>query len=174
VPLELSRSAEEEFREFVSAHLAGLRRLAYLACHDWHAAEDAVSAALPKLYANWAQIENPQRYAARAVLNAATDEVRRPWRRREEPVDQEILRNSADPVPDHGDLNAERLRVAAALRQVPPGQRTVLVLRFYKDFSVDEVAAILCRSSGTVKSQTARGLEALRRFLSAESAPNAA
>jgi RNA polymerase sigma-70 factor (sigma-E family) len=170
----MSPPVEEEFTAFVSAHLAGLRRLAYLACHDWHAAEDAVSAALPKLYANWAEIENPQRYAARAVLNAATDEVRRPWRRREEPVDQEILRNNADPAPDHGDVNAERSRIAAALRQVPPGQRAVLVLRFYKDFSVDEVAAILCRSSGTVKSQTARGLEALRRFLSAESAPNAA
>jgi RNA polymerase sigma factor (sigma-70 family) len=170
----LSPPDEAEFRAFVSAHLGGLRRLAYTTCRDWHAAEDAVSAALPKLYANWAQIESPQRYAARAVLNAATDEVRRSWRRREEPVDHEILRNSSDPVPDHGEVHAERLRVAAALRQVPPGQRTVLVLRFYRDFSVDEVAAILCRSSGTVKSQTARGLEALRRFLSAESAANAA
>jgi RNA polymerase sigma-70 factor (sigma-E family) len=170
----LSPPEEEEFRAFVSAHLARLRRLAYLTCHDWHAAEDAVSAALPKLYANWTQIENPQRYAARAVVNAATDEIRRPWRRREESVDQEVLKNSSRPLPDHGDVNAERLRVAEALRHVPPGQRAVLVLRFYRDFSVDEVAAILCRSSGTVKSQTARGLEALRRSLTAQSAAKAA
>ena len=171
---QLSPPDEEQFREFVSAQIGGLRRLAYLTCHDWHAAEDAVSTALPKLYANWAQIESPQRYAARAVVNAATDEVRRPWRRREEPVDQEILKNSCQPVPDHVDAHAERMRIVAALRQVPPNQRAVLVLRFYRDFSVDEVAAILCRSSGTVKSQTARGLMALRRFLSAESATSAA
>jgi RNA polymerase sigma-70 factor (sigma-E family) len=170
----LSRRDEEQFREFVSAQMSGLRRLAYATCRDWHAAEDAVQVALPKLYANWTHVDNPQRYAARAVVNAATDEVRRPWRRREEPVDQEILRNHSGPVPDHGETHAERSRLVEALRQVPAGQRTVLMLRFYRDFSVDEVAAILCRSSGTVKSQTARGLETLRRSLSADSAPKAA
>ena len=158
----------------MSAHLAGLRRLAYLTCRDWHAADDAVAAALPKLYANWSQIDSPQRYAARAVINAATDEIRRPWRRREESVDQEVLTSNSRPLPDHGEVHAERLRVAEALRHVPPGQRAVLVLRFDRDFSVDEVATILCRSSGTVKSQTARGLAALRRSLTAQGAANAA
>jgi RNA polymerase sigma-70 factor (sigma-E family) len=170
----LSPADEEAFREFVSRQLPGLRRLAYLTCHDWHTAEDAVAAALPKLYANWDRIENPQRYAARAVVNAATDEVRRPWHRREQPVDHQTLTDASRPVADHGEVHAERQRVAAALQRVPPGQRAVLVLRYYRDFSVDEVAAILCRSSGTVKSQSARGLDTLRRFLIAESAPNAA
>jgi len=36
------------------------------------------------------------------------------------------------------------------------------VLRFYCDLSVEDTAAILTMSEGTVKSQSARGLETLR------------
>jgi hypothetical protein len=48
---------------------------------------------------------------------------------------------------------------------VPPRQRAVLVLRFYCDLSVGQTAEILGCSAGTVKSQTARGLDALRRAM---------
>jgi RNA polymerase sigma factor (sigma-70 family) len=64
-------------------------------------------------------------------------------------------------VEDH----AGRLAVRAALVSVPRRQQATLVLRFYCDLSVAEVAEILGCSQGTVKSQTARGLEAMRRAL---------
>jgi RNA polymerase sigma factor (sigma-70 family) len=56
----------------------------------------------------------------------------------------------------------DRMALRAALLAVPPGQRTVLVLRFLADLSVEQVADTLGCSTGTVKSQTARGLVALR------------
>jgi RNA polymerase sigma factor (sigma-70 family) len=59
----------------------------------------------------------------------------------------------------------DRLELVAALRQVPPRQRACLVLRFYDDLSVAETAAALGCTEGTVKSQTAKGLDALRRVL---------
>ncbi len=68
-------------------------------------------------------------------------------------------------LPTAGDDAAERLTVRAALSQVPPRQRAVLVLRFYCDLSVQETADTLGCSAGTVKSQTARGLTAMRRLL---------
>ena len=52
-----------------------------------------------------------------------------------------------------------------ALAAVPPRQRAVLVLRFWADLSVEQTAETLGCSTGTVKSQTARGLVTLREAL---------
>ncbi|MFC3499850.1 sigma-70 family RNA polymerase sigma factor [Micromonospora krabiensis] len=59
----------------------------------------------------------------------------------------------------------ERLDVVAALRQLAPRQRAVLVLRFFQDLTVEETAQALNCAHGTVKSQTAKGLAMLRRLL---------
>ncbi len=65
------------------------------------------------------------------------------------------------PAPADG----ERDRLIAALRQVPPRQRAVLVLRYWDDLSVDQTARALGISPGTVKSQASRGLDTLRAVL---------
>ncbi|HEU5110250.1 MAG TPA: sigma factor-like helix-turn-helix DNA-binding protein, partial [Micromonosporaceae bacterium] len=55
-----------------------------------------------------------------------------------------------------------RAAVLDLLDSLPPGRRAAVVLRVYCDLSVAETAEILGCSTGTVKSQTARGLETLR------------
>ncbi len=55
--------------------------------------------------------------------------------------------------------------VRRALARLPAGQRAVVVLRYWEDLSVTETAALLGKSEGTVKSQAAKGLAALRRLL---------
>ncbi|MFC7582696.1 sigma factor-like helix-turn-helix DNA-binding protein [Nonomuraea antimicrobica] len=57
-----------------------------------------------------------------------------------------------------------------ALTAVPPRQRVTLVLRFHCDLSVEQTARALGCSTGTVKSQTARGLATLRSILGAQDA----
>jgi DNA-directed RNA polymerase specialized sigma24 family protein len=57
------------------------------------------------------------------------------------------------------------LDVRAAVAALPARQRATLVLRFYCDLNVDQSAEILGCSPGTVKSQTARALDAVRRAL---------
>jgi RNA polymerase sigma factor (sigma-70 family) len=122
-----------------------------------------VSTSLAKLYVRWGNVSSPERYAARMVVRAV-DEARRPWRR-------EWSAGHALPdvvEPDVSERVTEAMRVRHALRRLPAGQRAVLVLRFYADFSVDETAEVLGRSPGTVTSQTTRGLATLRRLLAAE------
>ena len=63
------------------------------------------------------------------------------------------------------------LDVRSALAALPPGQRATLVVRFYCDLSIDQSAQVLGCSAGTVKSQTAKGLEALRRALESATSP---
>ena len=52
-----------------------------------------------------------------------------------------------------------------ALATLPPKARSVVVLRYWSDLSVDQVAAVLGCSAGNVKSQSARALDKLRILL---------
>ena len=70
------------------------------------------------------------------------------------------------PNADTARLAENRLLMLAALSAVPPRQRAVLVLRYWEDLSIEESAALLGCSTGTVKSQAARGLDTLRSLLS--------
>jgi RNA polymerase sigma-70 factor (sigma-E family) len=154
----------DSFREFVRVRFEPLRALAYVTCGDWQAAEDAVADSLARLYLRWNKVTSPDAYARTMVVRAAVGEKRRPWRRE---------RSAGDALPDvpgadsSGDVD-ERLRLRAALGQVPPRQRAVLVLRFLEGLSVEETAEILGCRPGTVKSQSARGLDTLRTVLAAE------
>ena len=160
----MKESDEREFREFAATRMDHLRGLAYLTCGDWHAAEDAVSTALASLYLHWTGIRNRDAYARTTVVRASIDEKRRPWRRERPATDTLPDRPVADLTADH----AERAYLLTALDRIPRGQRAVVVLRFYEELSVEEVARVLGRSTGTIKSQSARGLMALRAVLAAD------
>ncbi|SNY67921.1 SigE family RNA polymerase sigma factor [Paractinoplanes atraurantiacus] len=154
---------EAEFREFVGAQMESLRGLAYLTCGDWQVAEDAVLAALARLYVKWNRVDKPDAYARTAVVRAAIDETRRPWWRREQSHSHAALPEEVapDPIP-HAD---DRVQLRQALSRLPVKQRAVLVLRFLEGQSVQQTAAALRCPEGTVKVYTARGLDALRRVL---------
>ena len=157
---------EGEFREYVEARIASLRRSAYLICGDWQLAEDAVAVSLAKLYVHWAKASastNLDAYVRRILMRSIVDEWRRPWRR-ESPVEY-VMSTEAQPPP-----NEDRLLLIGALAKMPPRRRAVLVLRFFEDLSVEETAQALGINEGTVKSQTARGLAALRELLPEEHA----
>ena len=160
----MDAESKEGFEEFARARFQQLRALAYVTCGDWQIAEDAVSGVLSRLYLRWEKVATPDAYARAAVIRAAIDHKRRPWRRESVVGDAFPDVAVADPS---GDVD-ERLRMRAALRQVPPRQRATLVLRFLEGLSVDEVAEVLGCSPGTVKSQTKRGLDTLRNVLAAD------
>jgi DNA-directed RNA polymerase specialized sigma24 family protein len=71
------------------------------------------------------------------------------------------------PVAAGDPLVEQRMVLRAALRRLPEGQRTVLVLRFLCDLSLAETAAAMGCSEGTVKSQTSRALASIRQVLDA-------
>lgn len=60
---------------------------------------------------------------------------------------------------------ATRLAVRSALDTLPPRARAVVVLRYWEDLTVEQTAAALGVSAGTVKSQTARAISMLRQRL---------
>ena len=155
---------DKAFVEFVEAASPSLRRTAYLIGGDRHKADDIVQDALYKLYLAWPKVRrvgNPFAYARRTVVNAAYDGKRRPWRREVAIADVPDRAGDDDFAVGH----ADRDEVLAALRSLGPRQRACVVLRYYEDLSVEQTADILGCSTGTVKSQAARGLETLRRAI---------
>ncbi|HUQ59011.1 MAG TPA: SigE family RNA polymerase sigma factor [Lentzea sp.] len=153
---------DTEFGEFVDARALVMRRTAYLLCGDWHRAEDIVQNALIKLYVAWLRVHkgSVDAYARKVLVRTAIDEGRRGFFRREQ---------SVDAVPEHPvtDDSAD-FDLRLALDALPPGQRAVVVLRYWEDLSVTETARVLGRTEGTVKSQAAKGLAALRDLLEDE------
>ena len=153
------------FTDFFTSRADALRRTAYLLCGDWHRAEDLVQTSLSKLYLAWGRItqhDSLDAYARRTLVRTFLSERRLGWFRKERVTD-----DPADtPAPGQGHTE-DRIVLLEALKRVPPGQRTVLVLRYWEDMSIDETAALLRCSTGTVKSQAARGLQTLRGLLTA-------
>jgi RNA polymerase sigma-70 factor (sigma-E family) len=155
---------EGEFDSFVAGRAPSLQRTAYLMTADWHLAEDLVQTALAKLYLARHRVElaGAEAYTRRVITNLYIDRGRRASHR-EQPVAA---------VPDTGSVplewSGDRMVLLAALRSLPRTQRVVLVLRYWEDLSIEQVAALLDVPVGTVKSQTSRGLEALRGSLGIE------
>ena len=134
------------FVEYVAARRPRLYRTAYLICGDAHRADDLVQIALAKAYAAWPRLEragNVDAYVRRILVNAHVDETRRGWRR-ERPGLPEIDETAPAPVHEGNE------DLWAALRALAPGQRRVVVLRHYWGLSVEETAADLGISPGTV------------------------
>jgi len=150
------------FAEYFAARSDAMRATAFLLCGDWHRAEDLVQAAFTKLYLAWNQVTRHDvldGYVRKTLVRTFLDDRRRAWFRRERFTERPIERPVSDAGPE------DRLVVLRALAEVPPRQRAVLVLRYWEDMSVEATAAVLNCSPGTVKSQAARGLEAMRGVL---------
>ncbi|TDC67432.1 SigE family RNA polymerase sigma factor [Actinomadura sp. GC306] len=158
-------SRDEEFTAYVTARIAWLRRVAYLLCQDWHRADDLVQAAITRLYVHWGRAsaaDNVDGYARTVLVRVFLAEQRGGWRQR-----VRLVERTPDAVVQPAD-QAATVDLRAALAALAPRQRAAVVLRFYCDLSVEQTADVLNCSTGTVKSQTARGLDALRRVLAPE------
>jgi RNA polymerase sigma-70 factor (sigma-E family) len=156
---------DEKFARFFATRHQGLRRTAYLLCGDWHWADDLAQIAFVRVAAAWNRIREPaalDAFLRTCLVRVYLAEARRAHRRREA-----VMGDLPDPPArrDVAEETAEHVTFLDALSLVPPRQRVTLVCRFYQGLDVAETAAALGCSTGTVKSQTARGLAALRAAL---------
>jgi RNA polymerase sigma-70 factor (sigma-E family) len=149
----------EGFEAFVTARGPRLLRAAWLLTGDAHLAEDLVQTVLAKLWPKWHRLAdgNPEAYARTALVNTYSSWWQRRWRGE---VPHDVLPDAltADMFADV-DLGHA---LATALRTLPPRQRSVVVLRYFEDLSVEETAEALGCRPGTVKSQASKALRALR------------
>lgn len=157
-------AAAQEFVEFATTASPRLRRMAFLLCGDWHAAEDLVQTTLAKVFVSWPKIRRQDAehaYAARTLVNSYLADKRR--RRSSEVLTADLPERPVQPPGPE-----TRIVVLNALATLPAKSRAVVVLRYWADLSVDQVADLLGCSPGNVKSQSARALSKLRAVLDEE------
>ncbi|GAA2382103.1 SigE family RNA polymerase sigma factor [Dactylosporangium salmoneum] len=150
---------------FVRARSHALLRSAYLLTGDQHLAEDLVQEALARTHRAWARLHetgNAEAYARRIMYHMQVSV----WRRRKVAED---LPGELPDRSDHRNENAEaitrRMTVERALRSLSAKQRAVVVLRYFEDHTEAEAADLLGVSISTVKTQTNRALERLRKLV---------
>ena len=147
------------FDEFVATRSAALLRTAYLLTGDHGLAEDLLQTALAKCWFAWGRIDGPpEPYVRRTLVTTYATWWRRKWRG-ERP---------SGSLPDRPDPSGtatveDRDALWRALGTLPRRQRAVVVLRYYEDLSEADTSVALGISTGTVKSQAAKALAALRR-----------
>ncbi|GAA2427043.1 SigE family RNA polymerase sigma factor [Streptomyces glaucus] len=154
--------ALDEFQGFARAVTPRLFRSALLMSGDWHLAEDLVQTALGKVFASWSRVrraDSPDAYAHTVLMRSYISHKR-------------LRRSSEQPVaalPDTADAsaadNALRLTLLAALRELPPRDRAVVVLRYWEDRSVQETASALGMTQSSVRNRSSRALARLRKVI---------
>jgi RNA polymerase sigma-70 factor (sigma-E family) len=149
------------FREFVAARSPALVRSAWLLTGNEAAAEDLVQAALVKTWLRWSTVQrrdDPDTYVRKVIVSLFLTWNRRRW------TGEQPSGSLPDQATPRDELAAAdtRLVVREALAELPRRQRAVIVLRFYEDLTEAQTATLMGTSVGTVKSQTAKALAALR------------
>ena len=157
VAIESRSPAVPAFEAFYRREATSLRRALALALGDADLAREAADEAMTRVYEHWTTIDqarNPAGWAYRVGLNWALSRRRRNRWRDHRPIPE----RAAVAVPGDPEL-------AAALAGLSVEHRSVVVCRYYLDWSVETTAEALDIPPGTVKSRLARALENLHRSL---------
>jgi RNA polymerase sigma-70 factor (sigma-E family) len=152
-----------DFTDYAVTARPRLRRQAFALCGDWHEADDLVQDTLDAMYRRWPDLSRPAElhgYTQKVLVRRFISARRRLRWQREIPY--------ADPphqLQIHHETMDLRVSLLAHLRRLPVRQRTVILLRFWGDLSIEQTAAAMGISPGTVASQNHKAMAALRSSL---------
>jgi len=159
----LRRRRPETLAELLDTYGRELQAVAYLILRDRAEAEDVVIETLLTAFEKAGTIRDDQ--ALRAwLLRVATNHALGAKRRSGKLVRLDVVPDR----PSAGDLGAmstDRIALLGGLDRLPPQMRAAVVLRYYADLSVDQVAATLGKSPNTIKAQLQSALDKLRVHL---------
>jgi len=169
---ELIRAAqhgsEEAIEQIYRTHWPMAHRTAFLVVHDAAAAEDIAQEAFIAALRALGRFDRRRPFGPwlhRIVVNRSID-----WGRRKTARQEVAMESLADQTSD------ERFddEILSALRELPPDQRAIVVLRHLLEYTPGEIARMLDLPRGTVNSRLRRGLDRVRSALEAPTQPEEA
>jgi len=158
----------EAFRALIEQHSRVLFGTAYLMTGDRGLAEDAVQGALTQM---WKHLPSTHLHGSFKawLVRIVVNEVKQQYRKKRVPtVSLEQATEVADD-PEETETamvrDEERQHLRRALEMLPSEQREAVVLRYFSDLTVPEVAAVTGQREGTIKSRLSRALDRLGEIL---------
>ncbi len=157
-------SADAGFEAFYRLELRAMTALATALVGSREAGADLAHEAMLRAYRAWTTVgtlDRPGAWCRRVLINLAIDAHRRRQR------DRRSLERLGPRPPMESDSPVGG-EFWDAVRALPERQRAVVALRYIDDFSIDEIAAVLCVSAGTVKTSLFIARKKLAITMSAE------
>jgi RNA polymerase sigma-70 factor (ECF subfamily) len=155
---------KQTFAVLVKRYERPVRAVALDVMGDYHSASDISQEAFVKAYEQLAGLRKPEVFGPwlmKITRRCALDSLRR--RPKETQLEPKIA--AAIESPD-GQLDEDKKRLLAAVVKLPKAEKQVVMLRYFGDNSVKDVAKIVDRSLGTVTKQLSRAHKRLRNVLS--------
>ena len=146
----------------------GLLRLCYLYLKDYHLAQDAVQETFIKVYINlhrYSTVYTFGQWVYTIARNTFIDFVRR--RQDDLSIDERFSSPpSTAPTPEESVISLQqRTQIEHYLERLTPRYRTLIVMRFFDEYSYEEIAAKLTLPLGTVKTQIHRAREQMCKLI---------
>jgi RNA polymerase sigma-70 factor, ECF subfamily len=164
------RGDREAFQVLAFAVSDRLFGVAHRVLRDFDAAGDALQGALVRIWRDLPSLRDPDRFEAwahRALIHSCHDQLRR--ERRGATALRVVEREQfAD---DPAGAVTDREEIERAFRRLNADQRAVIVLQYYRDLSLPEIADLLQVPLGTVRSRAHYAKQLLRSAIEADSRP---
>jgi RNA polymerase sigma-70 factor (ECF subfamily) len=160
---------KETFRMLVEQYRNVLFGTAYLIMRDRGLAEDVAQEALVKIWKQLPSLRSPN--SAKAwMVRIVVNEVKQQVRKKRVPIAslEQVSEIMGKPNATEMALirDEERKALKQALDKLPSEQREAIVLRYFSDLTVPEIAGVMNQGEGTIKSRLSRALDRLREILS--------
>lgn len=141
-------------------------RLAYSYCHDPETAMDIVQSSACKALEKYTTLKEPaylKTWFYRILINESLDYLRRSKREQlEDTLPEDSAHKPLEQKADHLDLHQ-------AIQQLPVETKTIVLLHYFEDMTLKQIAQITETNESTVKSRLYSGLKKLRLSLEEES-----
>lgn len=167
---EVAQGRQEALEPLIRRHANPLLTFIRRMIGDYHRSEELFQDVFVAVWAKRKQYESPRPFKPwlyAIALNVCRAEFRRRWTPVFPIQDEDVIAgaNAKDPGGEVAIATEQATIVSAAVRQLPPKQRAVVVLRTWSALSYAEIADVLGRSEGTIRAHMHQALATLREYL---------
>ncbi|MBP1995169.1 RNA polymerase sigma factor [Paenibacillus eucommiae] len=167
---ELQQNIQSSMEVLIKRHYKMVFAYIYRYSGDYHTSYDLTQETFIKMVRSidsLTQYESFKHWLLKIALNTCRDYVKSRGYRNGQASSEwnEAIADSSAQLVDMFEKKVETAAVKAALLELPPYQRETIILRFYQDLKIKEIADLSAVGEPTVKSRIKQGLSKLKAIM---------